>query len=107
MTTQATLPGFEGRALRDKGIERVSAPTRAQEWLWGAREWAVSLASWYGSVTADDVRRVWPLWEGLHHNLIGAIFKDPRFIPVGDAQATHPAAHARRVRRWGLKGDGR
>lgn len=92
---------MSGQVLRDKGIERVEA--KGKEWLAEARRFAVSYCRVHGSVTADDVRVFYPLPGHLHPNTWGALFKDPRFIPIGDAQTTHPAGHARRVRRWGLR----
>lgn len=107
--TQSRFPGFEGQRLRDEGIKRVEA--NGKEWLRRARDMAMALLERPGffpdGITADDVRVYCPLPAGLHVNTWGALFKDPRFVPVGDAQTTHKAGHARRVRRWGLKGDGR
>lgn len=108
MTTQHSL--FEGQRLCDEGIERVEA--KGAEWLaearllvealWRERDNQGRYVHRYG-ITVNDIRRLFPLPDGLHVNTYGALFRDPRFVPIGDAQTTHPAGHSRRVRRWALR----
>ena len=91
-------PLFDGPALKDRGIARVSADHAG--WLEDARRLALYLADQQGTVTADDLRGRIELPPGAHRNLWGAVWNDPRFKRVGYRKAQHPDAHARVIAVW-------
>jgi hypothetical protein len=87
---------FEGRQRRDRGIAKVSKGY--DWWLDQARHVAYKIAQDTGEVTSDDVHEKCPLPSVAHHNLMGAVFKDPRFKPIGYRQSARPSAHGRVIR---------
>ena len=92
--TQAGL--FEGRARRDKGLVKVS--NGFNWWLEQARHVAVLVAQRKGFVSSDDIHERCPPPETAHHNIMGAVFKDARFKPVGYLPSNRPSAHGRIIR---------
>lgn len=92
---------FEGRQRRDKGLAKVSQGFGW--WLEQARFLAEKIARQQGRVSSDDIREACPLPETAHHNLMGAVFKDPRFQPVGYTPSQRPSAHGRIIRIYCIK----
>ncbi len=92
---------FEGRARRDKGLAKVSQGFGW--WLDQARFLAERIAKQKGQVSSDDIHNALELPEGAHHNLMGAIFKDPRFKPIGYTHSSRPSAHGRIIRIYCIK----
>ena len=87
---------FEGRARRDKGLAKVSQGFGW--WLEQARFAAEKIARERGRVSSDEIHESCPLPPDAHHNLMGAVFKDPRFKPVGYLPSRRPEAHGRIIR---------
>jgi hypothetical protein len=87
---------FEGRQRRDRGLAKVSRDYGW--WLDQARTVAEEIANRRGEVNSDDVHELCPLPIGAHHNLMGAVFKDARFKPIGYIASTRPSAHGRIIR---------
>lgn len=94
---------MNGRALRDRGIERVSE--NHEMWLSWARKLARNWAKAHGTVSINEVRVLVEPPEGCHPNIWGAVFRHPDFVAVGYCQAVHASAHARVVRVYKLKGN--
>lgn len=92
---------FEGRRRRDAGIKKVSQDFAW--WLEQARHLAVQIAKRKGFVSSDDIHKVCPLPDTAHHNLMGAVFKDKQFDPVGYCPSTRPSAHGRIIRIYCIK----
>jgi hypothetical protein len=67
---------------------------------------AVRLALERGTVTADDVRAVVPIPEGIRPVVVGAAFRDAALAGIlrrtGYRPSTRPAAHARPLAVWQL-----
>lgn len=91
-----------GAQLRDAALDAIEA--KRFEWLQKARLEAMFIARRIGSVTINDVRDVIQLPEDFSPNTWGAVFRCKDFKPIGFDTATHPAAHARLVRIYALKG---
>ena len=90
-----------GRAGRDAalaGFERTRA-----EWLTRARVYAITRASFFGSVCADDVHLWCPIPEGLDPRVMGAVFMIPELVADGYVPTKRPEAHARPIRRFVLR----
>lgn len=99
MTAQPTL--FDGNALKDAGIKRVSAHN--EEWLRHARARAREVWIERGNVTVDDLRECLGYWQPTHPNAWGAVFKSGDFEPCGWKASTTPSCHGRMIRVWRLK----
>lgn len=94
MSEQADL--FEGRRLRDEGLDRVEA--NYPSYLDLARRAAVTCAVLNGRVSINDVRKmIGPPPPEVHHNVMGAVFRDKRWRQIDIEQVRHAAGHARRV----------
>ena len=78
------------QAMRDQGIAAVSAGH--EEWLATVRAHAWAIARARGAVSINDLRPVFDLPPGAHHN----------FVPNGLTQVVHPQGHARTVRTYAL-----
>ena len=98
MTAQPTL--FDGKALKDAGIKKVSAHN--SEWLAHARRMA-RLHLWLNDTVDADWLRNAMLWEPTHPNAWGAVFKSGEFEPCGWKASTTPSCHGRMIRVWRLK----
>jgi hypothetical protein len=92
---------FEGRQRRDKGLAKVSQGF--DWWLEQARFLAEKIAREQGRVSSDQIHEVCPLPEEAHPNLMGAVFKDSRFEPVGYIPSQRPSAHGRIIRIYCIK----
>jgi hypothetical protein len=92
---------FEGRARRDHGLAKVSQGFGW--WLDQARFLAERIAKQKGQVSSDDIHDACPLPDGAHYNLMGAVFKDQRFKPVGYTPSQRPSAHGRIIRIYCVK----
>ena len=96
------LPLFDytkARDARDAGIARVV--DNKADWLEEVRQWALAYCDSHGTVTADDVRRVYATPAGYHYNVWGGIFTDRRFKWTGRfAHSANVAGHANTIRVW-------
>lgn len=91
-----------GRQRKQEGISRVAS--HGAQWLERARDIAEQIAIWQGTVTVDDVLKETGMPEGIHVNVIGALFHDARFEFTGRWIPTErPEGHARSIRVWRLK----
>lgn len=66
-------------------------------WLKQARDWAYAFALQNGEVTTDDVREGFPIPEGMHPSVAGAIFRDARFRCTAWRKSRRDEANARRI----------
>jgi hypothetical protein len=103
MTTQATLPGFTGRQLRDLAI--TSQERRYHDWLHEARLVAARVAWSNGQVCADDVAHL-PLPDGASPNVRGGLFNSPWFEFAGFVRSQRPEAHHNRINAYRLTAAG-
>lgn len=94
MATQADL--LAGLAARDIALGTHEA-TYA-DWLREAREKVYLRAKERGRVTSDDVHELTPLPSWVHHNVMGAVFRDKRLRAVGFTHTKRPSGHARTIR---------
>jgi hypothetical protein len=89
---------------RLEGLAQVSAPERNKAWLAEARTYAADwLAGHPGAhITTDDVRHAVPpeLWGVTSNNVIGAVFRDRRFVSDGWHESKDQKAHSRVARTW-------
>lgn len=75
-----------------------------QHYLYAARGLAVRICKEKGEVTINDIRDKLPPPEEMHPSVLGAIFRDRRFIHTGRyTTAKHLASHARKVGIYQLK----
>jgi citrate lyase beta subunit len=93
-----------GQAMKRDALERFEA--KAQDWLARARQAAVEICRRKGTVTSDDVLEAVGMPDGLHRNVIGAIF-GRGFVRVGFRRTRRPEGHARLIGVWKLKQGGR
>ena len=91
-----------GRALKHEAHQAFEE--RAGWWLGQARRVAREVCREKGSVTSDDVLAVVGLPNGVHHNVVGTIFKERCWVRVGFTQTKRPEGHARLIGVWRLKG---
>ena len=89
-----------GKAAKREALERFEG--YAFGWLDNARRVAREICAGQGTVTSDDVLEVTGLPEGLHHNVIGAIFIKG-FARVGFRRTRRPQGHARMIGVWKVK----
>ncbi len=89
-----------GKAAKRDALERFEV--KAEGWLARARQAAWEICRRKGSATSDDVLEVVGLPEGVHHNVIGAIFQKG-FYRVGFQRTRRPEGHARLIGVWRLK----
>jgi hypothetical protein len=85
-----------GLALRD--IAHDTQEVVYKDWLQDARAKAYAHAVACGTVCSDDVHRLSPVPPWVHHNAMGAVFRDKRFKIAGWVQSKRPSAHARTIR---------
>lgn len=90
--TQATLTGFD---LRDESLDLLER-TRA-DWISRARIVAHNIILRKGWVTADDLREVWPVPVGQDARVVGAVFRDKRFVKCGYTATERPSSHSRPI----------
>lgn len=86
----------KARELRDLGIEIVSSWPN-DEWVKNARRIAVRLAQINGTVSSDDVQRIFPRPDAIHPNATGAIFHCKELKMVGLKSSERIPSHARRI----------
>ena len=89
-----------GQAAKRDALERFEV--KAEDWLTRARCAARKICRRNGTVTSDDVLEVVGMPEGVHHNVIGAIFSKG-FIRAGFRRTRRPESHARLIGVWKLK----
>lgn len=96
--TQAILSGFEQRDIAIDLLERTRA-----DWIQRARIVAHNIIIgrqhyWLGGwVTADDLREVWPVPVGQDARVVGAVFRDKRFVKMGYTATERPSSHSRPI----------
>lgn len=73
------------------------------DWLKDARESAYRFCILNNTVSSDDVHRLTPLPPWIHHNVMGAVFRDHRFVARGYIQTRRPSGHARIIREYVLR----
>lgn len=89
--TQAQL-GFD---LRDEALDLLEC-TRA-DWISRAKIVAHNIAFKKGWVTADDLREVWPVPDDWDARVVGAVFRDKRFLKVGSTATERVTSHKRPI----------
>ena len=89
-----------GRAMKRDALERFEI--KAEDWLCRARDAAREICGRKGAVTSDDVLEIVGMPEGVHHNVIGAIFSKG-FVRVGFRRTRRPEGHARLIGVWKVK----
>jgi hypothetical protein len=93
---QDLLQYAEAQRRRDAGLDLVEG--NYPDYLSRARVAARAVAIREGEVTINEVRqRVGPPPEGVHPNVMGAVFRGREWSLIGYTPATHAAGHARRV----------
>ncbi len=97
----AQLDLIEGLAGRDIAINTMEV--NYTDWMAEAREKAVSHARDHGSVTSDDIYALAPMPPWIHHNAMGAVFRDKRLKIDGYVMSKRPSAHARRIAVYALR----
>lgn len=90
--TQATLTGFD---LRDESLDLLER-TRS-DWISRARIVAHNIILRKGCVTADDLREVWPVPDAWDARVVGAVFRDRRFLKVGYTATERVTSHSRPI----------
>lgn len=89
--TQATL-GFEARDQSLDLLERTRA-----DWISRARIVAHNIILRKGWVTADDLREVWPVPDDWDARVVGAVFRDRRFLKIGSTATERVSSHRRPI----------
>src|SRR5215213_6661791 len=91
---------FEGLERREKGVRRMEE--RFEDYMTKARMALKNSGLDY--VTSDDLHRLFPLPEGVHHNAIGAVFLHSLFARTDHfIRSTRPDAHGRMIRKWRVR----
>jgi len=91
-----------GEQIKEEILSHLAA--RNQKWLALVRDEAARIAASLGCVTADDVREYGdslPI-QPSHKYARGAIFRDPRFVCVGERVSTSDAHHGKTIKLWNL-----
>lgn len=101
-TKQLTLDLGAGTEAKKNAL--ASFEVRAADWLALARKTARDICRDQGTVTSDDILGEIGMPEGLHHNVVGAIFASGEFIRVGFRRTRRPQGHARMIGVWSRKG---
>jgi hypothetical protein len=91
--------------LAAKDIALKTHEVHYEHWLAEARNAAFRFAQTNGFVCSDDVHRLCPMPSWVHHNAMGAVFRDNRFVRRGYVQSKRPSAHARVISDYVLRGD--
>lgn len=93
----------EGRALKEDGLESVSANNKA--FLALMRAEAIRLSNQRGWVSSDDLRVYASQLnlEPTHQNAWGSLFRGPNWTVVGRRKSAVPGNHAREIRLWAYK----
>lgn len=82
--------------LRDKGIEKVSSWPN-DEWIASARSVAIYIARRDGTVTINDVLKVFPKPPCVHPNAIGSVMRTVELKRIGFVKSDKVSAHARNI----------
>jgi len=90
-----------GRALKDRA--HAGFEEKAAWWLKRARQAAREVCRRKGSATSDDVLAEVGLPDGIHHNVVGAIFREPCWVRAGFVRTRRPEGHARLISVWRLR----
>jgi hypothetical protein len=104
LTLQPPAPRT-GRQIRDRVLAELEQ--RRASYVNKARAFAVDFARRWGVVSINDVRNGCPPPADVPPAALGAVFKQRIWTVVSFTQANHPAAHARIVRVYKLKGENR
>lgn len=91
------------QALRRRDLALAQLEGHYPRWLDRARAVAEEICRRWGTVTADDIRAVLAIPEGVHHNVVGSIFKGPRWERVDWQQSEQPQGHGRWIGVWRLR----
>lgn len=73
-----------------------------QEWLDECRIIARNLLKTRQTITIEDVLKECPRPKYLRPNIVGSVFHDKDFVPVGYTMARKPSSHSRVIRVWSL-----
>ena len=84
-----------GKELRDEALERLEE--RRARWVAEAKDIAERLARAHGTVTADDLRTAYPVPPEYDARVVGAVFKDKRFVKMGYRATSRATSHARPI----------
>jgi hypothetical protein len=91
----------QGELLRDNAL--ANHEQKYDNWLLDARRAAYRHARDHGTVCADDVQRLCPPPPWVHHNAMGAVFKNGFFEHDGFTLSKRPQARARTIRTYRIK----
>ena len=89
---QLALAGFEARDAALDLLERTRA-----DWISRARIVAHNIILRKGWVTADDLREVWPVPDDWDARVVGAVFRDKRFVKEGYRATERTTSHGRPI----------
>lgn len=87
--------------MRVKTRPDLFSATR-EEWVTKAQKIAQELLLKRDHITIEDVTAIHKLPAYLSKNVIGAVFKNPIFRPIGFTVARRPAARGHVIRIWTL-----
>lgn len=76
-----------------------------KEWLEGAQKTAQNLLFSREHITIMDVLQAYPLPTYFKRNILGQVFKNDIFKPIGYTRSTVGNAHGHVIRLWSLSSD--
>ncbi len=91
---------MNGRDLRDMTLDTFEF--RDSEFLNQCRSVAKRIAMERGQVSINDIRDRVKLPPNVNPSVLGAVFRNSQFKPIGYTEARHPSAHARAIRVYEL-----
>jgi len=95
------LSFYAGQKLKDLALDGLEG--KYPGFLARARHVAQSIAERQGEVTADDVREILAIPVDVHPNVMGSVFREPRWRRIGWRRSSQPQRHANRVGVWRLR----
>lgn len=93
-----------GRNERDRVLTALEE--HRPDFIAAARMAAVEHARQFGVVTINDVRAKCPPPENVDPRVMGAVFRDKRFVKVGYENSSRSTCHARPIAKFRLKHEG-
>jgi len=90
-------------ALKRRDLALDGLADKYPDFLALARHVAQGIAERQGEVTADDVREILAIPVDVHPNVMGSVFREPRWRRIGWRRSSQPQRHANRVGVWRLR----
>ena len=87
--TQAEI----GRQLKEQALDCIE--TAWSDWLAKARDTMAKVCLEKGQCTSDDCWELCPPPADAHHNIMGCLFRDRRFVRVSATQTKRASGRAR------------